>query len=126
MGKCVVGGAGLIGVGEFETIIAGSSGAGDGDACLTWLASPISGSAALWSLLPWFGWSASWVNWPTLAARSTLSMTTSLVGEAAMVRTGDCVWRARRAGDWEPLDRDLVEVGLAGDHPSDGVAGAHS
>ena len=53
-------------------------------------------------------------------------MTISRAGEAVMVRAGEWVWRARRAGDWEPRDKDLVEVGLAGDHPSDGVAGTHS
>ena len=55
VGKCVVGGAGLTGVGELEVMIVASSGTGDGDACLTRappLASPISGSAALRPLLP--------------------------------------------------------------------------
>ena len=55
VGKCVVGGAGLTGVGELEIMIVASSGTGDGDACLIRappMASPISGNAALGPLVP--------------------------------------------------------------------------
>ena len=41
------------------------------------------------------------------------------------VLDGDRVCLGRRAGDWEPPDNDLVDVGEAGDHPSEGVAGTH-
>ena len=50
-------------------------------------------------------------------------MSTSMCANGAL--EGDLVWRGRRAGDWSPLDKDLVDVGDAGDHPSDGVAGTH-
>ena len=41
------------------------------------------------------------------------------------VLDGERVCLGRRAGDWEPPDSDLVDVGEAGDHPSEGVAGTH-
>ena len=133
VGKCIVGGAGLAGLGELDIVIIVASGAGGGDACLfraSPMVSPLSGSAALAPLVPCSGLGAPRVPWPKSVAPaggSILSITTSRAGDAARVRVGERVWRARRAGDCEPRDKDLaVGVGLVGDHPSDGVAGTHS
>ena len=89
-----MGGAGLAGLGELDIMIVAASGAGDGDACLfraSPMASPISGSAALGPLVPCSGLGAPRVPWPKVADASTLSMTISRAGEAAIVRAGERV-----------------------------------
>ena len=122
-----MGGAGRGGLGEFETVMVAVTGAGGGVWC--WWAAPSfwvdGGNAAGFGASCTGGGISLGLSGLGGSAWSTIS--TSCVGEAAMVLAGERASRSRRPGDCETRDGDRAAgVGLVGDHPSDGVAGAHS
>ena len=110
VGKFVVGGAGLSGGGELEMVMAPSLLVADGALRAARGGRIVSGEGrGCWS-----GPAVPGASW---------SMSTSCSGEAAVDLGADKACRPLRSGDGE---RDLGDVRVVGDHPSDGVAGIHS